>query len=126
MYALTLSDLARTTLGDDAANLAGGDLRLSPLSPVRLLLSLLAHQPLSSPLSPANSELVSSLATRLLSLLPAPSGLTGSAVSSAGVDELTELLSGLEEGEREAAWEAVNHVTQEVTTRLLERAQSLD
>jgi len=144
LYALSLADFARSSLGDDAAAVVSGDLVSSPLSPVRLALAALAKadrtptdthsaaqtaDAAAANLSPANRAQLAQLARQLQSLLPAPSGApTGSAVEAAAdtsVDELAGALGGLSDEEQATAWEAARAVADALQARLLERAQAI-
>ena len=55
LYAISLTDLVKSTLGPDAAAVVSGELVTSPLSALRLLLAALAAAPAGDAAAPAGA-----------------------------------------------------------------------
>jgi len=127
LYAISLTDLARSTLGDNAASLVSGEVLSNPLSPLRLLLSGRSQADKTSTGSgDSNMALVAGAARQLSRLLPAEGGgPTGSAVAAAessSVDELLASLTELEDEEQRVAQAVADQISEAIQGRLVERA----
>lgn len=131
LYAISLSDLARSSLGDDAAAVISGEIVSSPLSPLRLLLSFLssADTVADGTLNPQARDLLKRAARQVQAALPASgvasSGSAVRAAASSSVDDMVEILGSLSAEERKTLRETVDRVAGAVRQKLIERLQAL-
>lgn len=135
LYAISLVDLVRSSLGDDAAAVAAGDSVTDPLAAIRVLLNAfdtLEHTgsdigPLAD-LPPQLLPLLRQGRDFLASVVPDRQGASGSAVSSASDDEiaeLSELLLDLTEEERTRLTEVVGVISEAQLKTIGERSKNL-
>ena len=131
IYALSLTDLAKQTLGAEVGELVGGDVAASPLRTLRTLLSFVASAPLPAeggPLPDAVQARLPDAARQLSELLPEQRAATEHAQaggSLGGVDEVNAAVAALDGRERAELDEQTGRVLAELQARLLQRVATL-
>jgi aarF domain-containing kinase len=142
LYAISLTDLVKSTLGPDAAAVVSGELVTSPLSALRLLLAALAAAPAGGDAAaPAGADsgvsvppAVAQAARQLADALPGGGGAALAAADFAAssdgtatmsVDDLAAAVGELGADERAALDESAGRVAEELQRRLNERVEAL-
>ena len=140
LYAISLTDLVKSTLGPDAAAVVSGELVTSPLSALRLLLAALAAAPAgdAAAAAPAGGAsvppAVAQAARQLADALPGGGGAALAAADFAAssdgtatmsVDDLAAAVGELGADERAALDESAGRVAEELQRRLNERVEAL-
>ena len=142
LYAISLTDLVKSTLGPDAAAVVSGELVTSPLSALRLLLAALAAAPAGGDAAapagaaagPSVPPAVAQAARQLADALPGGGGAARAAAAVAAssdgtatmsVDDLAAAVGELGADERAALDESAGRVAEELQRRLNERVEAL-
>ena len=141
IYALSLTDLSRSTLGREVAELVGGDLVTSPLRTLRTLLAFVASAPRDAhgvqqvpgagPLPEAVRTQLPDLSRQLSSLLPAlPATAEGGDAAEEGgslgsIDEVSTAVADLNTAERAELDQQTDLVLNELRARLQARLATL-
>ena len=143
LYAISLTDLVKSTLGPDAAAVVSGELVTSPLSALRLLLAALAAAPAGggdaaapagAAAGPSVPPAVAQAARQLADALPGGGGAALAAADFAAssdgtatmsVDDLAAAVGELGADERAALDESAGRVAEELQRRLNERVEAL-
>ena len=121
LYALSIVDLAKQTLGDDAAVLISGDAVLEPRAAVRVLLAVLG-----TGRAPALEQLPPQIVSLVRQLLVAVNGgqveRSGAAGGSANRDEAIAAIAKLDAAERQVlaseTQDLLNRLWDKILTRL--------
>uniref|UniRef100_A0A0G4HXJ7 Protein kinase domain-containing protein n=1 Tax=Chromera velia CCMP2878 TaxID=1169474 RepID=A0A0G4HXJ7_9ALVE len=131
LYAISLTDLAKQTLGEDASVVVNGNALLDPRAASRFFLNVIGTGNLPSGLSslvPAGA--VERVAVPLLRLMSRTGGGTGgetggvpSGSDDQGMRELSESLRKLDDVERRNLEEAGNRVVRRLVERVVDRLQ---
>ena len=123
LYALSLTDLVKSTLGEEAAAVANGDLVTNPLAALRTLLDAVAATPdaASTPLPAQAPQIARSLAAQL----PRTAAAGGDAAAAGGggssIGELGEVVATLGTAEQQELDAQVSRLTEALRARLEER-----
>ena len=143
LYAISLTDLVKSTLGPDVAAVVSGELVTSPLSALRLLLAALAAAPAGGDAAaapagaaagPSVPPAVAQAARQLADALPGGGGAALAAADFAAssdgtatmsVDDLAAAVGELGPEERAALDESAGRVAEELQRRLNERVEAL-
>jgi len=124
LYALSLVDLLKSTLGEEAAALAAGDLSQDPVAAARAAKPILAAA-LEAQGPAAADSAVARLARAALQLLETvdalPFGGGGRAGADRGADPLREVLAGVSDTERAVLQEELDRLAGRLRERLEER-----
>jgi len=124
LYALSLVDLLKSTLGEEAAALAAGDLSQDPVAAARAARPILAAA-LEAQGPAAADSAVARLARAALQLLETvdalPFGGGGRAGADRGADPLREVLAGVSDTERAVLQEELDRLAGRLRERLEER-----
>ena len=134
LYAISLTDLVKSTLGPDAAAVVSGELVTSPLSALRLLLAALAAAPAGGDAAaapagaaagPSVPPAVAQAARQLADALPGGGGAALAAADFVAVPSDEAAVGDLGADERAALDESAGRVAEELQRRLNERVEAL-
>ena len=122
LYALSLKDLVKETLGEDAAKIANGDLIAEPRAGLRLLIALAAS---GGQLAPELRSAIRAVAPDLMATVDAADSQGDAQPTAASGGEFVRVVNDLGEVERSTLGDTVQKIVQGVFMRLAERVSPL-